>query len=449
MRKIKLKADTEITVEVIEYVLKKHKDEAKRIKLLQNYYDNNNDIMKRQYDSAANKPKNKLANPYASYITNTAVGYFLGKPVSYKNIDKFEAIQEAFTYNDESDVNTTLGENASVSGYAIELLYSDAEANARFTSVDPSECAIVYDNSLEENILFAIRYFDEEVIGEDEPITNIEVYTKDKIAIYVKKEDKISFVEDKEHFFLDVPVVVYANNNKLFGDFEKVKPLMDAYDKTQSDSANDFEMFTHAMLVISGYLADDADKEDINNKYVINFADGDGDAKYLIKEIQDAALENYKNRIDNDIHRFSGIPNMVDKEFSNNASGVSLSYKLMSLENITGVKESKFKKGLMRRIELLCNFYKIKTNAEMTYTEIEPTFTRNRPINDVEEADTMAKYSGILSEETILSMCSKVDNVQKELERKKDEQKMEIDENSSYFKNVDNQQENKVADTNE
>lgn len=224
---------------------------------------------------------------------------------------------------------------------------------------------------------------------------------------------------------------------------------MDAYDKTQSDSANDFEMFTHAMLVISGYLADDADKEDINNKYVINFADGDGDAKYLIKEIQDAALENYKNRIDNDIHRFSGIPNMVDKEFSNNASGVSLSYKLMSLENITGVKESKFKKGLMRRIELLCNFYKIKTNAEMTYTEIEPTFTRNRPINDVEEADTMAKYSGILSEETILSMCSKVDNVQKELERKKDEQKMEIDENSSYFKNVDNQQENKVADTNE
>ena len=48
------------------------------------------------------------------------------------------------------------------------------------------------------------------------------------------------------HYFLDVPVSVYINNDERFGDCEKIKPLIDAFDKTQSDIANDFESFTHA-----------------------------------------------------------------------------------------------------------------------------------------------------------------------------------------------------------
>ena len=434
MRKIKLNRDTEITTDVVKYILEQHKNESARIKLLQRYYNNENDIMNRQYNNG-NKPKNKLSNPYASYITNTATGYFLGKPVSYKNIDKYEAIDNAFTYNDEADNNTTLAKNASVCGYAIEMMYADEEANVRFTSLDPSQCAIVYDNSLQENILLAVRYYDEKVIGQDKAITHVEVYSKDSISYYILDGEDVTFKDEVEHFFLDVPVSVYPNNDELYGDFEKVKSLIDAYDKTQSDSANDFEMFTHAMLVISGYLIDDEDEKDVNEKYIINFQDGTGKAEYLIKNIQDSALENYKNRIDNDIHRFSGVPNMSDSEFSNNASGVALSYKLMSLENVVGIKEAKFKKGLMRRIELMCNFLKIKTNNEMAYTDIQPTFTRNKPFNDVEIADTMQKLVGILSDETILALSPYIDDVQAELERKKDEQKMDFDENSSYFNN--------------
>ena len=37
MRKIKLKKDTEITVDVIEYVLDLHKEEARRINKLKDY----------------------------------------------------------------------------------------------------------------------------------------------------------------------------------------------------------------------------------------------------------------------------------------------------------------------------------------------------------------------------------------------------------------------------
>ena len=43
-------------------------------------------------------------------------------------------------------------------------MYVDEDTNIRFASIDPSECAIVYDNTLQENIMFAIRYYDEKII---------------------------------------------------------------------------------------------------------------------------------------------------------------------------------------------------------------------------------------------------------------------------------------------
>lgn len=446
MRKIKLNKDIEVNEEVVKYVLEQHATERARIDTLKKYYDNDNDINRRDYKGGETKPKNKLPHPYASYITNMATGYFLGKPISYKGIEKYEQIQASFVYNDEADNNTTLAKNASICGYAVEILYADEEANVRFKSTEIGECVVVYDNTIEENILLAVRYYDEKVMGKDEVITHVEVYTKTEKLNYTKDGDNVVLVDSESHSFLDVPIVVYKNNDEMFGDFEKVKPLIDAYDKTRSDSANDFEMFTHAMLVISGYLINEDDEASINDKYTINFQDSAGDAKYLIKNIQDTALENHNNRIDNDIHKFSFTPNLSDENFANSSSGISLTYKLMGLENITGIKEAKFKKGLMRRIELMCNFLKIKVGEEMAYTDIQPMFTRNKPTNDTEEADTIQKLSGLLSEETLLSICSKVDNVQAEIERKKAEQKESLGED---YSNLDNTQDVKNKEVKE
>ena len=439
MRKIKLNKDTKMTTGVINYVLDLHKEEAKRINKLKDYYNNKNDITYREYNNG-NKPKNKIANPYASYITNIATGYFLGKPVSYTNIEKFEAINKLLTYNDEADHNATLAKMASICGYGIEMLYIDEDTNIRFASIDPSECAIVYDNTLQENILFAIRYYDEKTI-DNNTITHIEVYDRNNVTYYKKENYSISYVDQVDHYFLDVPVSVYVNNDERFGDFEKVKSLIDAYDKTQSDSANDFESFTHAYLVVSGYGLDEKDVMEFESKNIINFPDRDGDAKYLIKNIQDSALENYKNRLDNDIHRFSGVPNMSDSEFSNNSSGVALSYKLMSLENLVGVKEAKFRKGLLRRLELICNFLRIKNNKDINYMDIQPVFTRNKPFNDAEIADTMQKLTGILSEETVLALSPHVNDVPAEMERKRNEANALYEDNYSELGDIDAEEE--------
>ena len=85
MRKIRIDKETEINGKVIKWIIEKHKEEKDRISSLREYYNNNNlAIMNREYKDKK-KPQNKLAHPFASYITNMAVGYFLGRPVAYNS----------------------------------------------------------------------------------------------------------------------------------------------------------------------------------------------------------------------------------------------------------------------------------------------------------------------------------------------------------------------------
>ena len=437
MRKFKIDKDYILTESLILDLIKKHSKEKRRLSKLQKYYNNENTkIATRKYKNK-NKPKNRLSHPYAQYITDTAVGYLLGKPVAYATEDKnlLETMTDIFRYNDESDNNTTLAKMASIYGYAYEIMYLDKNARPRFKAIDPSELIVCYDNTLEENIVLAIRYYDEVVRDDDleETVTRLEVYTKptenDKGEIIANGKiirgtirlESITLEDEEDYYFNDIPVNVYINNDELYGDFEKVLSLIDAYDQSQSDTANDFELFTNCMLVINGELIDDEQAENLNDVNLIQFLNSDSDAKYLIKDIQDTALENYKNRLNEDIHRFSFVPNMSDENFSNNASGIAMKFKLMGLENLIGVKEAKFKKGLMRRIELLCAYAKMKNNSDYSYLAIEPIFTRNTPNNELELSQIMQNLTGILSEETIIGMSPRVSDIQAEIERKEKE----------------------------
>ena len=262
---------------------------------------------------------------------------------------------------------------------------------------------------------------------EDKTRTTINVYTSNTIQTYKLEDNEITFIDETAHYFNDVPVSVYVNNDELYGDFERVKGLIDAYDKTQSDTANDFEYFTNALLVISGVLVEDEEGLNFKENRVLNFAGTDGKAEYLIKDINDNALENYKNRLVEDIHKFAQIPNLTDEQFAGNVSGESMKYKLMGLENIVSVKEAKFKKGLMRRIELLCNFLNIATNDLMLYTDIQPVFTRNKPKNETELASMVKNLYGILSDETLISILPFIENSKEEIEKRDLEKENTLD----------------------
>ena len=416
MRKIKLDKETILNANLINDLIEKHAEEKNRIIKMKNYYNGLNEaIMNRAYTDK-NKPSNKLVSGYPSYITDNFVGYMVGQPITYKsdNVDLLEKLNLNFLYNDEVDHNTTLAQEQSICGYAYELLYRDEDSNARFTCLETENTIVVYENNLEEKELFIIRL----VYTEDNKGL---VYAYDNVNeyIYSLENDKVgNLIIQSPHYFMSVPVCTYENNRQRIGDFEKVLSLINAYDLTNSDTANDFEYFTNALLVVSGVVMENEEGQPLNFKdnRVLNFADTNSKAEYLMKNINDSALENYKNRLNRDILRFSNIVDMSDENFASNLSGIAIKFKLQGMENITSIKESKFRKGLMKRIELLVHYLKLKTNTDFTYTEITPVFTRNIPANDSETVSMIKQLYGIVSDETLLAQLPFVENVQDELE---------------------------------
>ena len=418
MRKIKLPVQENISNDLIKKLIENHATEKARILKLKEYYKNNNAIKNRE-QSDPNKPNNLLSHGYARYITDSYCGYFLGKPVVYKSNNEalLEQINENFIYNDEVGNNIALAQEASIAGCAYEVMYIDENSNLRFKAVNSEELIAVYDNTIEEKLQFAIRYYDVYNL-ENEDIKEVVLYTKNEVVYYDFKDDNLTEKSREEHYFNDVPIVDYENNNNRLGDYEPVISLIDAYDKAQSDTSNDFEYFTNALLVVSGVVMESDNEQPLNFKdnRVLNFADTNSKAEYLIKNINDSALENYKDRLNNDIHRFSNVVNMSDQNFGGNLTGIAIKHKLTGMEYITGIKETKFKKGLMRRIELATTVLNIKTSDVYLYTEIKPVFTRNMPTNEEELTNLAKSLVGIVSDQTVLSMLPQVDDVVAEME---------------------------------
>ncbi|MCU7195949.1 phage portal protein [Turicibacter sanguinis] len=406
--------------EIVELV-NKHNGRLPRLLKLKDMYENRNGI-KGRLQSDDSKPNNKISHPYADYIVNSIVGYFMGKPVTYSFNDNQEItalFDDIYKYNDESAENTQLATDASIYGVSCELMYLDKELNPRFKAISPLEAIAIYDTSVEENLIGFIRHWKIKDV-DNKDVDYVEYYNSYKVVKFTTNDNSV--YEEQEHFWGDVPVVVVENNKDLCSDFEKVVDLIDALDKVVSDTANDFEMFTNAILVVTGMELEEEDYEKLKTTRVISIQDASGKAAYLFKDIPDTALENYKNRLVDDIHKFSSVPNMSDENFANNLSGVSMQFKLSSLEFKCATKESYFRKALLRRIELICNVLsllgKLNIKTDEIIKSVDIRFTRNTINNNDELVTRALQLSTILSKETLLeNLLPFIPSVEEELER--------------------------------
>ena len=231
----------------------------------------------------------------------------------------------------------------------------------------------------------------------------VEVYSRLDITKYQNDTSGLRQIEQKYHVFGQVPVTPYYNNAECQGDFELVISEIDAYDSFESDSVNEADYFADSYLVLSGM--EGTEKEDIaamKENRVLIFPEG-GSGTWLTKTVNDAWIENEKKRLDQDIHKFSFCPPMTDENFASNASGVAMRYKLLGLEDKTGVKETEFEKGLRRRIELIYGIMR-KVDGEMAYLDINIVFTRNLPQDLAAMVDTVVKLDGVISDESRVAL---------------------------------------------
>lgn len=410
-----------LTPEMVLKYIEKNQENERRMKKLLDYYKGKHDINKRYFEDQS-KPNNKVVNPYAEYITTMMAGYFMGEPVKYSSADEefLDVIKASFNYNDEASENAELAKNASIFGVAYEIMYLDEDKQIRFKVV-PSETAIpIVEQNIEEDLLYFIRYYDEEDILTGNKTRFIEVYSRTYYQLYKQDFNSLVLLDEQQHFWGLVPVNMYFNNNDLLGDFETVISLIDSYDKMESDSLNEMEYFSDAYLALYGMEGTEAEDVAQMKENRVLVMPEDARAEWLVKQINDTYLENEKARLDKNIHKFSFCPAMTDSDFAANASGVAMKYKLMGLENATSKKESYFKKGLQRRLELISNMLLVM-GSEYDYRAVNITFTRNIPSNMVEMADVISKIGDLYSTETKMELMPFDIDIEAEKKRKEEE----------------------------
>jgi SPP1 family phage portal protein len=408
-----------LTPDLILKYIELDKLQGSRLFKLYDYYKGNQDILSRTIADAA-KPNNKIVNNYPSYITDSYTGYFMSEPVAYKAGEDAAALlaelKDLFNYNDEQAENAELAKDCSIFGKAYELMYVDSDGEIRFKKIEPFGCIPIYDDTINEDLMYFIRYYEVADIIANTYTTYVEVYTKEISEKYKISGVNLVLITSNPHSFSEVPVVIFKNNAEELSDFERVISLVDAYDKMQSDSVNDFEAFVDAYLALSGMMG--TDSEDImkmKEDRVLLLGD-DAKAEWLVKNVNDTYIENLKKRLDDDIHKFSKCPKLTDESFGGNLSGVAIKYKLIGFENVVGIKERFFKKALQRRIELIINILNVM-GQNYDYMKIDMVFTRNIPTNAVEAADMVSKLSGIISKETALEQLPFITDTAAEIER--------------------------------
>ena len=424
----KLKAGAMDTVkEAILDLIEDH--DRKRLQKLQDYYDGKHDILKRPGEPS--KPNNRIVNDFPGEIVDTAVGYFIGIPVAYKSDDDafLEEVNRIRFINDEELHNERLVVSMCTQGRSYELLYIDENSEPRFMWVPATEMILVYDGSAVDQVQYALRYYP--IIINGMPATKIELYDAAKVVYYILERNVLR-LDDSEpqnprpHYFGDVPVVEYRNNEAGMGDFEKVTTLVDEYNRHMSDVANEHEYFRNAYLLLRNLSGTDSEDLEAVKHSGAFLVDEDGDVKFITKDINDDAVEHHYERLDENIHKFSKTPDLTDESFGGNLSGVAIKYKILELETKCISKERRMLAGLRRRWTLISNILNIKGHSFEPDT-LRYEFRRNLPSNIQEEADAVNSLHGRISDETLFGMLSFVDDPQAEMERIKEERKGFVD----------------------
>lgn len=415
-----------------------------RLQTLEAAYNNEHAICARVRDKKL--PNNRMAHGYARYITTMASGYLIGEPITYTGADDAQTEQlapilEAYRHTDIDSVDGEIATAASVYGRGVEIVFSDADAEPRSASLDPKTAFVVYDDTVMSVPALGVhitRTYDANHVPSGYAVT---AYTD--AAAYLYRVQDLGLLETAApdsvtpHYFGGVPLIEYWNNAEETGDFEQVLSEIDAYDSLQSDRVNDKQQFVDTLLVILGATLSTDEQgrtpmQQLAEDRSLFLPDGSS-AQYLSKSLDEAGVEILRQSIASDIHKFSLVPDMTDKEFAGNVSGEAMKYKLLGLEQLTRKKEEQFRLALKERLKMYAYFLGMRNGRALDISCVTITFARSLPVNDLALSQTARNLKGIIPDQSILAMLPFVQDVDAAMAQLDAQRQQDIDAQRRAF----------------
>ena len=361
------------------------------------------------------KPANKIITNFCHTITDTYEGYLTGVPIQYSN-DNFDEILNILKYNDVKNEDGEFLRQGLIFGRSFEICYIDEDKKQRFRTLDPRECIPVYDNTLNNNLLYVIRFWRSDMFDKSNEEYIVEVYGAQSTKRYKSNVGFSSFtlIEEVPNFYGQCPITVFSLNTEEESIFHNIMSLQDAYNTLLSSEIDDWESFCDAYMILKGAAIDEEEMENMK-KHRLLIMDTDAEAQYLTKDVNDVQIRNMLQLVNDNIHKIACCPDFSQESFGT-SSGIALRYRLLGFENNASAIESNFKMALQRRIELLCSIIQL-TGGEALWRDVKITFYRNLPINLEETSTIVNNLRGLVSDETLLSQIPFISDVEEEMKK--------------------------------
>ena len=399
-------------------------------------------------------------------MIDTKTGYMIGNPIIYEldksayvtattdpetsaeteelNEAEYDADMDVISdFNLENNIEDLDGETlkmAAICAYGARLLYIDTDGQTKVTGIEPWECLFIDEGALGEPV-YAMRYY--EVTDEGKKKILVEWYDAEFVSYYISEEitlpsgeKKIQYkaynkngVESQPHMFTGIPLIQFPNNKELQGDCDKVYALIDGYDFALSDVNSEVEQFRLAYLAFYGSAPSAEVLSEARKTGAFGMPDKDDKIEFITKDLNDTIIENHLDRLEDNIYRFAKSVNFHDEAFSGNVSGIAMKFKMFGLESKCIMTERKFTAALRRQFKLLTTVWATK-GIEMDYRDINFVWTRNFPLNLLDEAQTTVALKGTISDKTRLGLLSFVDDPEKELAQMEQESEGMVDLNA-------------------
>lgn len=423
--------DEGLTLQKLTKIIQQFRsNELVKINECWNYYKGKQRIMAKSY-ADTKKPVSKILTNHCKNIVNTFQGYLTGVDIKYSSNSDISNIIDILNYNDVRNNDNEYLRQALIAGRAFELCYIDEDGKNRFKVLDNRNCIPIYSNDLNKELLYVVYFYRTEPINKETNEFIVYLYGVNDLKIYKSNDMFSSFelLDEQKNFFNQVPITVFSLNEDETSAFGDIITLQDAYNELLSDEVSDFSAFCDAYLVLKGYsyseeMAEQIEKMKENRVLVLN-GENVG-AEYLTKNINDTAISDMLQRINDNIHKIANCPDFNDKDFMAQ-SGIAMRYKLTNFEFVSSNIVANMTKALQRRIELLCSIEEKKGN-ETLWRDINIVFTRNLPVDLGSIAQEINQFRGLVSDKTLLSQIPFVKDVDAELEaiKKQREENIEV-----------------------
>lgn len=388
-------------IDLLTKALPIHKRNAAEIDYLYNYYRGYQPIVNREKDVRP-EINNKIVENRADEIVSFKTGYLIGEPIQYvgrnKDNDVSEKVSELNNYmlsEDKPTLDTELVDWMHICGVGYRMTLPDPddvddidEAPFEVYTLDPRTTFVIRQNVIGKpivaNVTYTVAVND---MGQEHEIYS--VYTRDK---YFEISDG-KVVKDIPQY-LGFPIIEYPLNFSRQGAFEKVIPLLDAINTTESNRVDGIEQFIQALLLFHNVDISSEDYGQLRRDGAIKFKDVDAnmkaEIKYLTEELNQTQTQTLVDHMYNTVLTICGMPNRNGgSSTSDTGAAVELRDGWSAAESRAKTTEQMFKRSENQFLKSTIRICRTLRGMDLRISDIETRFTRRNYGNITEKANVL------------------------------------------------------------